>query len=93
MTEHAFILILRKAPIISLKRQSPAAEGVVASLLGRNEPGLWYEAATVLAPLGTEAAAAGSVGPDRMQELQQQGEAALENEARLFDRDMSMTPH
>ena len=62
----------------------------MASLLGRNEPSLWYEAAAELAPPGAEAAAAGSVGPDRMQELQQQGEAALENEARLSDRDMSM---
>lgn len=64
-----------------------AAEGG-PSLLGRNELGLWYEAAAELAP-STEAAGAGSVAPDRMQELQQQGEAALENEARLFDRDMS----
>ena len=82
---HASLTDIRQSLIQFVRAEGP-------SLLGRNEPSLWYEAAAALGPCEGSAEEA-PVGPDRMQQLQQQGEAALENEARLFDRDLSESLH
>ena len=57
--------------------------------MGRDEPSLWYEAAAALGACNPSEDE-GPVGPEKMQQLQQQGEAALENEARHFEHDIGM---
>ncbi len=60
------------------------------SLLARDSPSLWYEAAAALAPLPvlTGAAAAASVTEAEFEAKKQAALAALQNEETFFERDL-----
>ena len=62
------------------------------SLVQRDEPTIWYEAAAALPPLPASASATpalGSIDPDLYENCRVKAEALLEQEAAAYEREMS----
>lgn len=65
-----------------------AGEKAGHSLLARDSPSLWYEAAQALAPLPAATGAAAAITEEEFEAKKQTAIAALQNEEAVFERDL-----
>ncbi len=87
---NTLVCVCLDRPWLILTSPNDAGEKQGHSLLARDSPSLWYEAAAALAPLPvlTGAAAAATVTEAEFKAKKQAALAALQNEETVFERDL-----